>query len=536
MAVVGVDADETLWPTNHLYAEAIGEFMRLLEPWTDSADLSRFLAIHQAAAPRYGAGALPLMRSMVEFAAAVAPDAGGEAYTRIGELVERIHLDPVEVFPWAASTLAEIREMGLRVVLITMGVQSEQIGKLERSGLKRFLDGTVVVATKDAPTYRGILDGLRIDPEAFLMVGDSVSQDINPVISLGGCAVLVSADGAPEGHPQGVPVIERVSDVVAMLADAQPQPDPDPDPDPDPEPGPAADATHRSDPEPDADAGAEVVRDNPSAAQDHPEAPEPDAEPDADAGGVPDTPPATQDHPALRDPDPGPAADAAPRNDPAPDPDVETVPDPPATQDHPALRDPDPGPAADAAPRNDPAPDADAETVPDPPATQDHPALRDHQLPEANDSPQPLAGSWLPTDDGMLAVAVTGDVPEVGAVCDVVLPPAPNQPNVWPVEIVEPPQDGAPAVGLVAVDCTAGRPLHPGKWTANPDGDGYVVAVQEALRLNADHHVVVVGETASALMTVRATRTENETTLCWPVDADGNARPVPPRGSTGSGT
>ena len=501
--VVGVDADETLWPTAMLYDDAIAQFMAVLQPWTDNTALSRFVTQHQAAAPIYGYGALPLLRSMVAFAASHAADAPGELYQEAVRLVERIHLDDAAPFPGTATALTTLRETGLRIVLITMGSNAEQVAKIDRSGLKRLVDGVVVVASKDAPTYRGILDGLGVEPEQFVMVGDSTAFDISPPLSLGCNAVLIATEGG-DPAPEGVPAVERfavaVDLIVAAVNDAAPtEPDADPEPARDSEPSDTPEATEEHPALSDPAAEPEPARDSepsdtPEATEEHPALSDPAAEPEPARDSEPsDTPEATEEHPALSDP-------AAP-------------PPPPNTTEPPVARPADPA-TADSSQAADGAAQHDAAE-----ATEEHPAL--------SDPARTLEGRWVLDRNGKYRVALPPGAPPVGEICEVAVEPVPGRRSIWPVQVTEARPDGG--LGLIAEDGSTGVALPAGRWVL-VDGGGFGVQVQGELPADGVELVVVAGATATAALRVRATgAVEDNRSICLPVDAEGKAAPMPGR-------
>ena len=205
VSVVGVDADDTLWRTSHLYDDAIKEFVETMAPWDPGISATRLVNDHFQAAARYGFGALALLRTMVEIAVRIGPDVAGPACEKALRLVTKIHEDAAHPFVGADQALAKLREKGLRLVLITKGAAAEQTAKLERSGLSERFDTVVVLAHKDVAAYRQLFKDLGVEPDRFVMFGDSVANDIEPVLEAGGQAVLLGAAG--DDRPAGVPVV-----------------------------------------------------------------------------------------------------------------------------------------------------------------------------------------------------------------------------------------------------------------------------------------------------------------------------------------
>jgi putative hydrolase of the HAD superfamily len=76
-------------------------------------------------------------------------------------------------------------------MLITKGDGFEQGLKITRSGMDRYFEIVEIVGDKSEASYRAILARYGIDPERFLMVGNSMRSDIVPVLRLGGKAVYI---------------------------------------------------------------------------------------------------------------------------------------------------------------------------------------------------------------------------------------------------------------------------------------------------------------------------------------------------------
>jgi putative hydrolase of the HAD superfamily len=76
-------------------------------------------------------------------------------------------------------------------MLITKGDLFDQEGKLARSGLGDLFWGVDVLSEKNVDSYRGVFQRRGIQPELFVMVGNSLRSDVVPVVALGGHAVHV---------------------------------------------------------------------------------------------------------------------------------------------------------------------------------------------------------------------------------------------------------------------------------------------------------------------------------------------------------
>src|SRR5690606_31785289 len=98
-----------------------------------------------------------------------------------------------------------------QVVLVTEGDLFHQEDKIARAGLAAPFPRLGIGSEKDPPTYARVLAEFGIAPEQFVMVGNSLRSDIEPVVRLGGWGVHIpyaltwahEADhGLAEAHPR----------------------------------------------------------------------------------------------------------------------------------------------------------------------------------------------------------------------------------------------------------------------------------------------------------------------------------------------
>ena len=100
--------------------------------------------------------------------------------------------EEVELFP-AAETVVATLAASWPLMLITKGDLLHQTAKLERSGLRACFRHVEVVSHKTRDVYEAILSRHGIDPNRFVMIGNSLRSDILPVVEAGGWAVHVPA-------------------------------------------------------------------------------------------------------------------------------------------------------------------------------------------------------------------------------------------------------------------------------------------------------------------------------------------------------
>jgi len=61
--------------------------------------------------------------------------------------------------------------------------------KIERSGLSDLFPRIEIVSEKDAQTYARVLGEFELPAERFVMVGNSLRSDVEPVLALGGWGI-----------------------------------------------------------------------------------------------------------------------------------------------------------------------------------------------------------------------------------------------------------------------------------------------------------------------------------------------------------
>lgn len=77
------------------------------------------------------------------------------------------------------------------LMILTKGDLLDQRRKLSRSGLAPYFKWVEVVTDKTPELYADLFAAHQIEPDSFLMVGNSLRSDILPVVALGGRAVYI---------------------------------------------------------------------------------------------------------------------------------------------------------------------------------------------------------------------------------------------------------------------------------------------------------------------------------------------------------
>ena len=227
--LVGFDGDATLWHSEGYYQHAGAEFERIVGAYVDLGNAqvrSRMLAAERNNLALFGYGAKSMTLTMVETGIELTEGAiSARDIHRIVSLGKSVLEHPVELLPGVREAVEAVAEHH-RVVLITKGDLHHQERKVARSGLDDLFHRIEIVSEKNERSYRKVLDEFAIPAAAFVMIGNSVRSDIEPVVNLGGWGVHAPyhliwehelEHGIDAGHPHVLTVngASEIPDAVA---------------------------------------------------------------------------------------------------------------------------------------------------------------------------------------------------------------------------------------------------------------------------------------------------------------------------------
>jgi putative hydrolase of the HAD superfamily len=231
--LIAFDGDDTLWHNERSYQQGRARFRALL------ADAGVVLSAEELEArvnqtelanlEYYGYGVSSFALSLIETAIDLTDGRIAGADLRgLTDLAKQMLTEDVELFPAAAEILTKLAA-SFPLMLITKGDLLHQTSKLERSGLRTCFRLVEVVSHKTPDVYAAILARHGVDPNRFVMIGNSLRSDILPVVNAGGWAVYIPAalswshehaDVPPsaEGRYVEVAALERVPEALATIA------------------------------------------------------------------------------------------------------------------------------------------------------------------------------------------------------------------------------------------------------------------------------------------------------------------------------
>ncbi|MBB4127435.1 putative hydrolase of the HAD superfamily [Xanthomonas translucens] len=192
IALVGFDGDDTLWKSEDYYRDAEAAFEAILGQYLDLRDVGtqqHLLTVERRNLKVFGYGAKGMTLSMIE-AAIELTDARISArdLQRIVEIGRATLQHPVDVIDGVREAVAAIAA-NFEVVLITKGDLFHQEAKIAQSGLGALFPRIEIVSEKDPKTYAKVLAEFGIGAERFVMIGNSLRSDVEPVLALGGWGI-----------------------------------------------------------------------------------------------------------------------------------------------------------------------------------------------------------------------------------------------------------------------------------------------------------------------------------------------------------
>ena len=183
MANLLIDADDTLWENNIYFERVTAAFVTKLgeRGILVSHAQSALWQTEQRNVKITGYGSKAFCLSLHE----VAHELGAPNLEPwITEQENWIRHHPIEFMPGVPETLPALRAQN-HLILLTKGREDEQLGKLDRSGLKEHFQAIEVVFEKSVETYRGMVEKHHLLPHDTWMIGNSPRSDINPAKAAG---------------------------------------------------------------------------------------------------------------------------------------------------------------------------------------------------------------------------------------------------------------------------------------------------------------------------------------------------------------
>ena len=188
--VIGFDADDTLWKNEDLFFEAQNEIKDILKQNSNNFD-KELLKTEKSNLDFYGYGIKGFILSIIEASAKNShEELKIESINQIIKLGKKMLNAPVDLIEDVEKVLS-ILSKKYKLILITKGDLLDQERKIKKSKLEKYFKHKKIVSEKNKQTYLNILDDLKIEPQKFLMVGNSFKSDVLPVLEIGGNGIHI---------------------------------------------------------------------------------------------------------------------------------------------------------------------------------------------------------------------------------------------------------------------------------------------------------------------------------------------------------
>ncbi len=190
--VIAFDADDTLWINEPYFQEIENKFCTLLEGYATHHTISQeLLKTEIKNLEMYGYGVKGYTLSMIETALRISNNSINVAVIEKAiEYGKEILSKPIELIEGIEEALMALHGK-YRLVVATKGDLLDQENKLKKSGLEKYFHHIEVMSEKNESEYKKLIKHLDINPNEFLMIGNSLKSDVLPVLAIGGHAAHV---------------------------------------------------------------------------------------------------------------------------------------------------------------------------------------------------------------------------------------------------------------------------------------------------------------------------------------------------------
>jgi len=190
--IIGFDADDTLWVNEPVYHRAEDKLKKILSNYIDGCDIKNEQYKTEVKNIKFfGYGVKGFTLSMIETATRLTKGKiTSEEILKIIALGKEMLQAPIELIDDVELVLKELSGK-YKLIVATKGDLLDQRKKLKSSGLERYFDHIEVMSEKNPQSYHLMLSKLNVNPEEFIMIGNSMRSDILSVVEIGSNAIHV---------------------------------------------------------------------------------------------------------------------------------------------------------------------------------------------------------------------------------------------------------------------------------------------------------------------------------------------------------
>jgi len=190
---IGFDADDTLWVNETYYRETENIFCDLLSEYLEKEQINEALfKVEMQNLNLYGYGAKGFVLSMIETAYKISNNKVSQhTINKIIELGKDLINKPIILLESVKEVLESLCQKNYKLIVATKGDLLDQERKLRNSKLEKYFHHIEIMSDKKPSDYAKLLKHLDINPDDFLMIGNSLKSDCLPVLDLGSYAVHI---------------------------------------------------------------------------------------------------------------------------------------------------------------------------------------------------------------------------------------------------------------------------------------------------------------------------------------------------------
>ncbi|WP_291118697.1 HAD family hydrolase [Flavobacterium sp. UBA6135] len=190
--IIAFDADDTLWHNEPYFDEAQERFCELFQDFASKQEILGLILNHQVKnLPLYGFGIKAFTLSMIDSALELTNQSiSGQNIAKVIQIGRELLQKPVELLPEVESVLQQLNGKH-KLIVATKGDLKDQHRKLHDSGIGHYFHHIEVMSDKTDVDYKKMLGRLDIEPNNFVMIGNSLKSDVLPVLNIGGHAIHI---------------------------------------------------------------------------------------------------------------------------------------------------------------------------------------------------------------------------------------------------------------------------------------------------------------------------------------------------------
>jgi putative hydrolase of the HAD superfamily len=190
--VIAFDADDTLWVNEPSFQDVEKKVCTMLQEYGTPQEISQELFHTEMQNINiYGYGAKSFTLSLVETALRVSNNSINSVNIKdIVTMGKSLLQIPIQLLDGVQSLLSLLYGH-YEIIVATKGDLLDQQRKLKRSKLEKYFNHVEIMSDKTENDYTTLLSKLKIKPDEFMMIGNSLKSDILPVLNIGGYGAYI---------------------------------------------------------------------------------------------------------------------------------------------------------------------------------------------------------------------------------------------------------------------------------------------------------------------------------------------------------